>query len=197
VMVDAPVIGTGPTTYYWQVDSYIFGNPTDGVIESDVWSFQVSDDVEPYDVSAGANMITWIGKPTELTGTYEDDGKSPVNVKWISNNSNVVFSPSDDGGVTGNAAVVTVTIESAVDPVTLTFEVQDELNAPVSDDMILTVYADACQAAREGANLGGDHPADITGPGDVPDCVINLVDFAELAAEWLRDYTLLGPVVLP
>jgi len=78
--------------------------------------------------------------------------------------------------------------------VTLVFEVDDQLNDPVADDMTVTVYEDACEAARVGDNRAGDYPGDITGPDGVPDCLINLHDFAALAMEWLSDYTLSGPV---
>lgn len=193
VTVSAPVTGTVPTTYYWQVDSYIYGNPTEGVIEGDVWSFKVSDDTPPTNVSAGANMITWIGKHVDLTGTYDDDGKSPVKETWRSSNPGVVFSPSDDGGVTANSRVATATINTA-GPVTLVFEADDQLNDPIADDMTVTVYENACEAARVGDNRAGDYPGDITGPDGVPDCLINLQDFAALAMEWLSDYTLPGPV---
>jgi len=193
VTVSAPVTGTSPTTYYWQVDSYIFGNSTENVIEGDVWSFKVSDDTPPANVSTGANMITWIGKEVDLTGTYDDDGKSPVKETWRSSDPGVVFSPSDDGGATANSRIATATINAA-GPVTLTFEVDDELNDPVTDDMTVTVYEDACEAARVGGNRAGDYPGDVTGPDGAPDCVIDFKDFAVLAAEWLNDYTLAGPV---
>ena len=190
VSVVADVIGEGPTTYYWQVDTYMEdpGLSDANMIESEVWTFKVSDDVEPTNVYAGGDMITWIDRSVDLTGTYEDDGKSPVKETWSSSDPSAVFSPSDDGGVTGNAAVATVTVDAA-GAVTLTFTVKDELNPAKSDDMIVTVYEDACEAARVGDNRAGNYPGDFNG-----DCIINLKDFAVLAVEWLTDYTLPGPI---
>lgn len=40
VNVAAPIVGTAPTTYYWQVDSYIYGSPVGTPIAGDVFKFK-------------------------------------------------------------------------------------------------------------------------------------------------------------
>ncbi len=85
----------------------------------------------------------------------------------------------------------TVTVGYPAGDVTLTFEVQDGTNQPVSDDMIISVYNDGCDAARAGFGLGANYPGDFDG-----NCTINFVDLAtEIAAKWLEDYALTTPAV--
>ena len=180
VTVSAPLAGT----YYWQVDSYIYGSPYDepNLIEGHVYTFNATDDFPPTDVSAGVDMITWANEPVPLGGTYTDDGTSTVDITWTSSDPSAVFSPSN------TVANPTVTVDNAAGAVTLTFTVQDQVNDAVSDDMIVTVYANKCQAARVGAGLAAQYPLDV-----VVDCVIDLRDFAALAAIWLEDYALGAP----
>ncbi len=190
--VSAPANGT----YYWQVDSYI-ANPDlindANMIEGDVWSFDASDDAPPTNVYAGVNMMTWANQSVDLLGTYEDDGASPVKETWSSSDPNAVFSPSDDGGITGNAAEATVTVDNAAGAVTLTFTVKDGLNPADSDDMVVTVYEDACEAARTGDGRAADYPGDFNA-----DCIVDLIDLAEeIAAKWMDDYALKDPVAKP
>jgi hypothetical protein len=160
------------------------------MIEGDVWSFDASDDAPPENVYAGVNMMTWIDQSVDLLGTYEDDGASPVVETWTSSDPNAVFSPSDDGGITGNAAEATVTVDNAAGAVTLTFTVKDGLNPADSDNMVVTVYEDACEAARVGDGRAADYPGDFNA-----DCIVDLIDLAEeIAAKWMDDYALLEPV---
>ena len=76
--------------------------------------------------------------------------------------------------------------------VTLTIAVNDE-NNPISaeDSMTIYVYDTACQATRDGGNLGVNNPTDLDG-----DCVTTLKDFAEMAAKWMIDTLSTGPVDL-
>ena len=87
--VNAPV----PNTYYWQVNSYIYGDPavvnysnTDPnfpqVIEGPVWSFNTVPDAPPSSVDAGVDMITWTGQPVSLDATVVDDGVSALTYLW-------------------------------------------------------------------------------------------------------------------
>ena len=203
-VITAPTTGVNKTTvtvsapandtYYWQVDSYINGAPYDepNMIEGDVWSFIASNDASPTNVNAGVDMNTWANEPTPLNGTYTDDGVSTVDITWTSSNPSAVFDPSNDGGLTSNVVNPTVIVDNAAGAVTLTFTVQDQLNPPVSDEMIINVYADACEAARVGAGLADQYPLDV-----VVDCVIDLKDLAAMLAIWLEDYALTGPIPGP
>ena len=137
-------------------------------------------------------MNTWANEPVSLAGTYNDDGKSVVDITWTSSNPSAVFNPSNDGGLTSNVVNPTVIVDNAAGAVTLTFTVQDQFNPAVSNNMIIFVYADACEAARVGAGLADQYPLDV-----VVDCVIDLKDLAAMALIWLEDYALTGPIPGP
>ena len=79
----------------------------------------------------------------------------------------------------------TVTVDNAAGDVTLTLSVTDAFNPSVLGELTVTVYEDACQAARIGDGQAANYPLDV-----VPDCVINLLDLAEMAVIWLEDYSL-------
>jgi len=68
--------------------------------------------------------------------------------------------------------------------------VDDGVNPAVSATMTLSVYADACDATRNGAGLGAGYPGDFDG-----NCIINLADLAaEIAPVWIYDYSLTDPI---
>ena len=90
VVVNAPDV---EAKYYWQVDSYIYGDPTlvvyDNddpeafhVIEGEVWSFNVTNDLPIEDVNAGLDMITWHNEEILLAATVDDDGESELTYAW-------------------------------------------------------------------------------------------------------------------
>jgi hypothetical protein len=102
--VDVSTLGT----YYWQVNSYINGDP--GVVLYDIygtdpngwpiikglaWSFDVVADAPPSSADAGVDMITWTGELVALDATIVDGGDSPLTIAWSANNppgTNIVFS---------------------------------------------------------------------------------------------------------
>jgi hypothetical protein len=112
VPVSAPATGT----YYWQVDSYTYGDPalvvydnndlnpdSFPIIEGDVWSFDATSDSPPSVVDAGADMITWFGKLTPMAASVVDDGESELTYAWSADPADdVLFSAKDveDPGVT-------------------------------------------------------------------------------------------------
>lgn len=181
VIVQAPEEGT----YYWQVDSYIYGT-TDpaSILEGFVYYFYAVEDLPP-SVNSGPDMITWVLQPVPLNAVVTDDGKSQVTILWEGNDPNAVFSnPS--------IANPTVTLDYPAGAVQATVTVQDESNPPISDTLIIHVYANPCQAARVGARLAAAYPEDLAG-----DCIIDLEDVAIMAAKWLYDYALTSPIPVP
>ena len=173
VAVDTPVAGT----YYWQVelvDSFL------DAPDSRIYHFTTTDNAPPT-VDAGADIVSWAGKETPLNATITDEGTA--NISW---------SADPSAGVTFSSTIIsnpTVTVDSA-GSVVLTVTADDGFNDPVSDTVVLSVYEDACQAAREGAGLDEEYPGDFDG-----DCIIELEDFAaEIAPGWLDNYALTAPV---
>lgn len=143
------------------------------------------------DVDAGADMITWSGQAVQLDpNVVEKPGSDWTSLTYL------WTADPDDGVVFSDAAALapTVTIIKPTDNpsvVTLTLEVNNEgrLDPPVTSSMKIDVYDDACQAAT---NLGQTVVYD---PTDFNrDCVTNFEDFAAMAATWLDDYILPGPV---
>jgi hypothetical protein len=72
----------------------------------------------------------------------------------------------------------------------MTLAVNDagRLDPPVIDSMTIEVYDDACLAAMAAGPVEYDK-TDIDG-----NCITAFPDFAVMAAAWLNDYALTGPV---
>ena len=79
-------------TYYWQVKSYLDGNPADvdydtsdpndpNSIKGNAWSFTTANDLKP-SIDAGGDVITWSGQSVPLNSTIDDDGTSPLTYLW-------------------------------------------------------------------------------------------------------------------
>ena len=169
-------------TYFWQVE--LVNLPVEDRI-SPLYSFTTTDDLPP-EVDAGLDVVTWIGKETQLNAII-DDGDNTPNISWEAN-------PSD--GVLFSSTTIsnpTVTIDNANTAITLTVTADDGVNDPVSDTLTIAVYDDACQAARDGVGEAGNYLMDFTG-----DCRIDLMDLAaEIASKWLENYALTEPIAQP
>ncbi|HDS84934.1 MAG TPA: hypothetical protein ENN97_07065 [Phycisphaerales bacterium] len=196
VTVNAPVFeGMRPTTYYWQVDSYIYGDPAvvdyddpeTPVIEGDVFRFDVNDDTPPTVAIDTPDTVTWINEPVQLQATITKSGPSEVFIEWTASDPSAVFFPSN------TAKDPVVEVDYAAGPVTLTVTVWDAVNPETdSDSMVLHVAADPCAAAAL-AGIADDYPMNIAGS----DCVVDISDLAALVVDWLADYALTEPTVIP
>ena len=191
--VSAPVIGIAPTTYYWRVDSYIYGDahigdPNFPVVEGDMFLFDVTNDFAPTVVVNTPNTLTWANKPVQLDATVTDTGSSALTIAWTSNPAGAVFTPSaavEDPVVTFNPAAFPTTV-------TLTCSVKDGLNPQTNTAATqLVVYADACTAARR-TGAPGIPATDVDG-----DCDTDLTDLFALLSDWTTDYTILTPMPIP
>lgn len=196
VTVSAPLV-TEPTTYYWQVDSYLVGDPALVVYDVNnintgfVTPFNVTGNTPPSVVIETKPTATWINQPIQLDSTLTDDGSSPVTYLWTASKDgvvltepNVVFSPS------ATVADPTVTVDYHSGPFTVMVTVDDGFNPPVSSGSVAMDCAlNACQATTAVINL------DVLHPGDAAlDCQLNLADFAVFARNWLDNYQLTAPV---
>lgn len=169
-------------TYYWQVE--LVNLPVPDRI-STLYSFTTTDDLPP-EVDAGLNVVTWIGKETQLNAII-DDGDNTPNISWEAN-------PPD--GVLFSSTTISnpkVTIDNANTAITLTVTADDGVNDPVSDTLTIAVYDDACDAARNGVGEAANYPSDFNA-----DCITNFMDLAaEIASKWLDDYALTEPIPQP
>jgi hypothetical protein len=198
--------------YYWKVnviDPNNGGNPI--VINGFTWSFRTGD--APPAVNAGADKYLWLtmndGTPADgkvtftLTGSYTDDGKSPVTTAWALDPQTqtdpattvTIATPSVSQGVKLSGTHATsVTIDNT-GWFFFTLTATDGAGSGV-DTVNVGVYVDACSATyNDPADVAALYPArspvriansvnylvgDING-----DCNINLADFAILAGTWL------------
>jgi len=82
------------TTYYWQVNSYIYGSPTGDPIEGLIYKVHATTDKPPSAEIVTADMITWSGEAVQLDATVDDDELSgPLTIEWsASPDDGVVFS---------------------------------------------------------------------------------------------------------
>jgi hypothetical protein len=191
-----------PTTYYWEVNWYRYGDPalvvykpTDpngpSVDAGEATPFTAVADTPPSVVINTLPTATWIGEPLQLDSTVTDDGASTVTYLWtaskggVSIDPNVVFSPSN------TVADPTVTVDYHSGPFTVTVTVADSNPLLLTDDASVNhdCAIDACQATTAVINLDVQHPGDTA-----LDCNLNLEDFAVYARNWLDNYQLTAPV---
>jgi hypothetical protein len=173
------------TTYYWGIDAYepnTLGGPDIKTVGS-VWSFTTkSEDIAPV-VDAGDSVITTLALTSSpnvlaLNGSVVDDGTTPLTVQWEA------YDVALGGGLTTK-----VTFADQTDPST-TVTISEsgtyilnlsatDATGTVSDQIKIAVYDSDCDAAKAtGTRVVNYYDRD-------DNCVVNLLDYAELASEWL------------
>ncbi len=141
----------------------------------------------PYSVNAGGDMITWSGEPVELDATVQE-GVTVVSYAWSADpNDGVVFDPPSADVNDPNVTITKDTDNPST--VKLRLTVNDGINPPVTDSIRIDVYDDACKAAI-GKGLAVDNPGDFD-----ENCITGFGDLAMMAAKWLNDTGLTGPVL--
>ena len=143
-----------------------------------------------YSADAGSDMITWSAQAVQLEpNVVNNDPCNPqvdLTYAWSADPCDgVEFDPNEF------VEAPTVTITKATDnpsTIKLTLAVHDGVHPTAEDTMTIDVYDDACKAAI-GNGLAADYPADFDG-----NCIINFKDFAVMAAKWLTQRGLTGPV---
>jgi len=130
-------------------------------------------------VDAGENQtVSLQDGPVQLDGTATDDGKPnpSLDIEWtkIEGPDTVTFDPYntvEDPAVTFPEAGEYVLRLTA-----------DDGQAVVFDEVTITVKNPTCQDV---INDGLLKASDISGPEGIPDCYVDLFDFAFFAGEWL------------
>ena len=138
-------------------------------------------------VYAGGDMITIAGLVVPLVPKFTDD-YTPTSYLWTTDapaGFTVVFDPS----ATVETPTVTITPDTPGNPNTVTVTLL--ANGSDNDSMEIDVYDDACMAVKATGTAELD-PTDIDA-----NCITGLADFAELAEDWLYDYTLTEPAPKP
>jgi len=196
VIVDAPVVDLPPTTYYWKVNSYIYGPGMVGdanMVEGDLFKFHVTNDFAPTVQIDTPDTVTWSNEPVQLDATILDSGDSPVHIEWTSSNASTVFKDPATGLEDLTVEDPIVVVGDAAGNVTLTATVWDEFNPEKnSATMLLGVYANACQATRVGAGMAAQYSMDING-----DCTVGIEDLAAIVNNWMTNYALEEAIVIP
>lgn len=198
-------------TYYWAVNTK-FGvaassDSDPNIIKGPFYSFVAAADPAPQDIDAGPNFATWPNQGVLVNATVNDGGVAPITVTFTASDPNVTFSPNPvvvaGGGNTISpvAASTTATCDYTANfVVTATAEDSANPGVTVSDTMSVTSYASACQAARIAGNQAANYPEDLVVSDPYPvgsGCIIDLADFAALAAKWLDNYAATAPIQLP
>jgi hypothetical protein len=192
--------------YYWAVHcTDPHGDPNGPVTtQGDTWYFYTGDAIPVVD--AGPDEFAWVakedgdGNPLEytitVTGTYTDDGKSPiadanfVNLGWdIANGDAGILKVSQTWDQTPNTVHTSGTVTAVfktVDGTTqipgywdLQLQVTD--GAGVGEDVAyVRVDVDCATAAANDDSASYDGYYDTNN-----DCIVNLADFADFAKAWL------------
>ncbi|MCF7955571.1 MAG: hypothetical protein K9M75_07210 [Phycisphaerae bacterium] len=139
-------------------------------------------------VIAGSDWATWSGQPVTLNDvdvTNNDSGAGELTYAWSAvPNTGVVF---DSTSI--EMPTVTITKEPGnPSTVTLTLTVTQSGKEPVESSMTIDVYDDACKAAL-GAGTVTIKSADFNA-----NCGTGLEDLAQMAADWMVDYSLTNPI---
>jgi hypothetical protein len=129
-------------------------------------------------VNAGDDMVTVSGLSVQLAPSFLDT-YTPTSYLW---------STDAPPSATVEAPTVTITPDVAGNPNTVTVTLLT--NGSDEDSMEIEVYDDACLAAKVGM-LELD-PTDFDA-----DCDTDIEDYAEMAEDWLYDYSLTEPAEKP
>jgi len=146
-------------------------------------------------VDAGSSFIAWLGDLplTTLAGAVGDGPPGDVA------DADVVWSITASPG--GSTASVTKTSTDRANPTAdfmtdtvgtyeITLTATDATELTESDTLEIQAAADACEAAQLAASWIGFNVHDTD-----QNCVVDLIDYADFAAQWLADLRLTAPEV--
>lgn len=186
--INSVVVQTEPDTwYYWAVDTYV-GSPEDPVW-GPTFSFYAAGNLAP-DVNAGGDIVTWLiegSRTVDIDAMVIDDNAHTL--QWT-----VVSEPNEPN--IADAVIADPTIEDASVTVSALGEYVLQLEASdgehtTSDTVTINVYDNSCEAAQSMDDY-------IPMAGDLnEDCLVDFVDVAILAEDWLVDVALTDTAVLP
>ncbi len=168
--------------YYWRIDIYDTSSSEPQPAVGHVLHFDTKNQAPT--ANAGADVYTWLTggvASVDLLGSVTDDGlPGPYTVQWQVTSEPVADDAQLDP-VAGDQLAVNVTMTQLGDYVLeLT---ADDGQRTGSDSVVIHVYEDNCKAAQ-GAGIAL-YDSDLNA-----DCVVDLLDLALFASEWLLDMSL-------
>ena len=145
-------------TYYWQVKSYLEGDPAEvnydtndpnapndpNSIKGHMWSFTTAIELPPFIMIDTPDTITWQNEPVQLDTTMIDTGDFPAVIEWTASIHGV--------DVTG----VTFDDPSAEDPV-VSIDQSDYINANITNHSFEKRLADWEQIGRDHGTWAGTY----------------------------------------
>ncbi len=204
---------TVPGVYHWQINTYRHGDPAhdlyidgyydpnvDGVPvdQGPIMTYTSSNDIAPANLLfTSTPKVTWIGQEVTVTATVEDDGVSPLDVDWTTDENDPNYTITNEtvtGPVLGVYTIsADVTINYHSGPFTVSVTVGDTVNvAAVSGTLPgFDCAMHECQATGV-AGIFALYPADV-----VRDCMHDNIDFHAIGAKWLTDYLVAVPANIP
>ncbi|UCG49878.1 MAG: hypothetical protein JSU94_08855 [Phycisphaerales bacterium] len=185
--------------YYWIVDESLGAahvKDWDNIIIGDVWTFET--ETSGPEVDAGDSIVTWLKAGTttvELNGTVEDSTGDVSVIQW-----SVLTSPFGATAYIANpAAAATTATLTETGTYVLQLYAKDATLKEDDDAIEIKVYADSCEAAKNGPNAYTAPEFDFN-----DDCKEDFLDFALFAQKWLEDAALTedkrydaGPISVP
>jgi hypothetical protein len=187
---------TYDTTYYWRVDTTITLDANDitgeftSVIEGSVWSFITEPSYTPVAIESFDNAITTVDLQDAPLAVVITGNSEPIySVDFEILTADFEYPAGSDAVLSddGPTALTTILTTSVAGTYKVKVSVTDYDDANTGPETTVTaiaeveVYADGCQAAKD---VGGWTANDYDRNGD---CLVNLGDFDEFAAEWMSD----------
>ena len=171
-------------TYYWRIDTYDDSTHEPQPVIGKVFTFNTNNHVPEVDIVG--DDFAWLTEGSftvQLTGVVTDDDEpvDPPTLLW-----EVVTEPNSVEFPAGTSVISPLAADEEVITVTATLVGTYELRLTAfdgvdtgEDTVTITVYENSCEAVRE------DAPELLLQSDFNEDCVTNLADFAEFAADWL------------
>ncbi len=172
--------------YYWAVDESLGAaseNDVNNLILGKTWSFRTVTSAPVVD--AGESIVTWLkdGATTvSLNGTVTDVTGDVTATTW----SVVSLPDATTVNIANMLAAATTATLTATGQYTLELYAKDAAQNEDSDQMVINVYTDSCEAAKNNPNGYTAPSYDFN-----DDCKVDFMDFAVFAAMWMQDESLM------
>lgn len=186
---------TNGVNYTWVVDGLIEGDvdPNDQLFGGPFWSFYATDNAPPV-ADAGEDQYKWLIPPDpnvvitlDGTGSTDDGKDAPLTYNWTQTAgpaATIITPNADTTQVTLTGGLGNNTEAGTPAPYEFQLEIYDGLWTETAA-VTIHVNSNSCTASIEaGSYYYNADIASAAGAG-IPDCKVDLLDFAEMAINWL------------